>query len=160
MCHFNRKLRCQTCLRKTSRSFLVILWEWPRRSKELLDFDIMILLATGLTKWGEFKLQKNCNQSCSSNFFGVVEMAFGLVPASYPCLSPTPARFLLFLLLNYFSPPSRSLEQATACPNGKLWNWLSLHLATYRWMNTILRPSPIKRSQSLTRGGTLRGFQV
>ena len=29
-----------------------------------------------------------------------------------PCLSPTPARFSHFLLLNDFPPPSRSLEQA------------------------------------------------
>ena len=33
--------------------------------------------------WGKFKLQNNCNQSCSSNFFGLVEMTFGLVHASY-----------------------------------------------------------------------------
>ena len=26
--------------------------------------------------WGEFKLQKNCNQSCLSNFFRLVEMTF------------------------------------------------------------------------------------
>ena len=31
-----------------------------------------------------------------------------------PCLSPASARFLLFLLLNDFPPPSRSLEQATS----------------------------------------------
>ena len=32
---------------------------------------------------GEFELQKNCYQSCSSkNFFGLVEMTFGLVDAS------------------------------------------------------------------------------
>ena len=31
----------------------------------------------------EFKLPKNCNQSCSSKFFGLVEMTFGLVHASY-----------------------------------------------------------------------------
>ena len=29
-----------------------------------------------------------------------------------PCLSPAPARFSHFLLLNDFPPPSRSLEQA------------------------------------------------
>ena len=33
--------------------------------------------------WGEFKLQKNCNQSWSSNFFRLVEMTFGLVHARY-----------------------------------------------------------------------------
>ena len=33
---------------------------------------------------GEFKLLKNCKQSCSSkNFCGLVEMTFGLVDASY-----------------------------------------------------------------------------
>ena len=33
---------------------------------------------------GEFKLQKNCNQSCSSFFFfRLVEMTFGLVHARY-----------------------------------------------------------------------------
>ena len=32
---------------------------------------------------GEFKLQKNCNQSCSSKIcFGQVEMTFGLVHVS------------------------------------------------------------------------------
>ena len=34
--------------------------------------------------WGEFKLQKKCNQSCSSNLFKAIdEMTFGLVHASY-----------------------------------------------------------------------------
>ena len=35
------------------------------------------------------------------------------VQAPPPCLSPTPARFSHFFLLNDFSPLSRSLEQAT-----------------------------------------------
>ena len=34
----------------------------------------------------EFTLQKNCNQSCSSNFFGLIKMTFGLVDASYSLL--------------------------------------------------------------------------
>ena len=34
------------------------------------------------------------------------------VQAPPPCLSPAPARFSHFLLLNDFPPPSRSLEQA------------------------------------------------
>ena len=33
------------------------------------------------------------------------------------CLSPAPARFSHFLVLNDFPPPSRSLEQATQPPN-------------------------------------------
>ena len=34
--------------------------------------------------WGEFKLQKNCNQSCSSIFFfRLVERTLGLVHARY-----------------------------------------------------------------------------
>ena len=35
---------------------------------------------------GEFKLQKNCNQSCSSIFFSLVEMTFGLEHARYSLL--------------------------------------------------------------------------
>ena len=55
----------------------------------LVDFAVGIVnsvlnLPNGqVVFWGKFKLQKNCNQSCSSNFFGLVEMTFGLVHASY-----------------------------------------------------------------------------
>ena len=40
----------------------------------------------------EFKLQKNCNQCSSKNFFGLVEMTFGLVKLTFfaPCLSNQP----------------------------------------------------------------------
>ena len=33
--------------------------------------------------WGGIQTQKNCNQSCSSNFFGLVEMTFRLVHDSH-----------------------------------------------------------------------------
>ena len=34
--------------------------------------------------WGEFNIQKNCSQSCTSKkFLGLVEMTFGQVHASY-----------------------------------------------------------------------------
>lgn len=41
--------------------FFVIFWEWPRRSKEVPDLDIMILLATVLTF---FHLNCNIIQFC------------------------------------------------------------------------------------------------
>ena len=50
-----------------------------------------------LIVWGEFKFQKNFNQSCSSKFFlQLVEMAFGLVYASYML-----ANKILILILRF-----------------------------------------------------------
>ena len=57
-------------------------------SPELVDFATgLVILPNGqirLCGGGvEFKLQKSCNQYSSKNFFGLVEMTFGLVSVSY-----------------------------------------------------------------------------
>ena len=70
-------------------------------SPGLVDFAVWLInsvLNLPVRFCGEFKLLKNCNQSCwSKRVFGQVEMTYGLVHVSY------------------------------SFPNGKLWIWLSLH---------------------------------
>ena len=77
-----------------------------------------------------------------------------------PCLSPAPARFSHFLLLNDFPPPSRSLEQAnskvmsisTGCQvkevsifqvNGNLIKYTVLSTFMWTLFLTLIRPSLI-----------------
>ena len=60
-------------------------------SSGLVDFAIgLVIFVLNLPNgqelffWGKFKLQKDCNQSCSSKrVLGLVEMTCGLVDASY-----------------------------------------------------------------------------
>ena len=61
----------------------------PSDSPRLVDFAIGLVnsvlnLPDGQVKlFGEFKLQKNCNESCSSKKIGLVKMTLGLIHASY-----------------------------------------------------------------------------
>ena len=61
-----------------------------------------------------------------------------------PCLSPAPARFSHFLLLNDFPPSSRSLEQAKISPviirlcllaNTKSWKLMLVNFESSQWLH-------------------------
>ena len=84
--------------------------------------------------FGKFKLQKNCNQSCSSkNFFRQVEMAFGLVHVSYDLPEWQPVKLTFFAPCSEITTVGTSRKEAPLISN---WDHIFSLVFILPWLTT------------------------
>ena len=76
--------------------------------------SVLNLLEGNVKFFGEFKLQKNCNQCCSSPiFFVFLEMTFGLVHVSHSLPEWQAVKLTFYTLMVHYRGDKHGLEKTS-----------------------------------------------